>query len=133
MAKSIKKFYSRQLFIAFILCIISINCVGLLSDIDDYSKGSLFMLSLVAGLLFMLLNALINSLNFTYKRHQNKVLAFYIPIAIWVVFLCMAIYSTLMDSDPEHANWLLLLLWGQPIYYNFKVQKAKEPQDELVK
>lgn len=124
MSKSIRKYYLIQLLIAFLLCLLTINCVGLLSDIDDYSKGKLFLLSAVAGLLFVLLNALINSLNFTYKRHQNKVLAFYIPIAIWVLFLCMTIYSTLMDSDSQHANWLLLLLWGQPIYYNFKVQKA---------
>lgn len=98
--------------------------MGMLNEIDDYSKGRLLILSIVGGFLYSLLNGLINALNFSYLKRRNNLLAFYLPILIWTIPLIIAISEMVESNGAKITDWLLILIWIEPIAYNLIIKKA---------
>lgn len=124
MTKLIKKYYITQLIVGPIFTVLLINLMGILNQIDDYSKGRLLITSIAGGLLYSLLNGLINALNFSYSKRQNDLLAFYLPILIWTIPLIIAISETVESNGAKITDWLLILIWIEPIVYNLIIKKA---------
>ncbi|NMM47746.1 hypothetical protein [Marinigracilibium pacificum] len=128
MKNPITKYFIIQLIIGFTLTIISINLTGVINDLDDYSKGRLLLLSFVGGLLFTLFNGIINSLNFTYPKYHNKLIAFYLPVMIWLIPLIFIISDLIIKNDSKHSDWLLILIWIEPILYNLILSRSTPPK-----
>ena len=124
MTKLIKKYYVTQLIVGLVFTVLLINLMGILNQIDDYSKGRLLIMSIVGGLLYSLLNGLINALNFSYSKRQNDLLAFYLPILIWTIPLIIATSETVESNGTKISDWLLILIWIEPIVYNLIIKKA---------
>ncbi len=124
MTNLIKKYYITQLIVGLIFTVLLINLKGILNLIDDYSKGRLLLMSIVGGLLYSLLNGLINALNFSYSKRQNDLLAFYLPILIWTIPLIIAISETIESNETKITDWLLILIWIEPIIYNLIIKKV---------
>jgi len=98
--------------------------MGILNQIDDFSKGRLLIMSFVGGFIYSLLNGLINALNFSYLKRQNNLIAFYLPILIWTIPLTIAISETVESRGTKISDWLLILIWVEPILYNLIIKKA---------
>ena len=120
MKQQLKKYYLVQLLAGFVFTILIVNLGGLSNQIDDYSQGRLLILSIVGGLLYTLLNALVNSVNFSYPKKRSKLLAFYLPMVIWLLPLALS-WPGLAGKVGE---WLLMLIWIEPIVYNWVACKA---------
>lgn len=124
MTKQVKKYYITQLVVGLVFTTLLINLMGMLNEIDDYSKGRLLILSIVGGFLYSLLNGLINALNFSYLKRRNNLLAFYLPILIWTIPLIIAISEMVESNGAKITDWLLILIWIEPIAYNLIIKKA---------
>ena len=122
MNKTIRKYYLIQLGISFLICVTTVNMIGLINEIDKYSRGRLILLSMVGALLFLILNALINSLNFTFNRTKNEFMAFYLPILIWCIAIAYVIAR--LKEDTFITDLIMLIIWIEPIVYNLKLKKA---------
>ena len=96
--------------------------IGLKNEIDEYSRGQLILLSIVGSLIFLILNALINSLNFTFNRKKNEFIAFYLPILIWCIATAFVIAE--LKKDTFTPDLIMLIIWIEPIVYNLKLKKA---------
>ena len=122
MNKTIRKYYLIQLGISFLICVTIVNMIGLKNEIDEYSRGQLILLSIVGSLIFLILNALINSLNFTFNRKKNEFIAFYLPILIWCIATAFVIAE--LKKDTFTPDLIMLIIWIEPIVYNLKLKKA---------
>ncbi|WP_123776037.1 hypothetical protein [Brumimicrobium aurantiacum] len=124
MTKLIKRYYLTQLIVGLVFTVLLINLMGILNQIDDYSKGRLLIMSIVGGLLYTLLNGLINALNFSYPKRQNNSIAFYLPILIWTIPLIIAISEMVESRGTKITDWLLILIWVEPMIYNLIIKKS---------
>jgi uncharacterized membrane protein len=122
--EKIKKYYLIQLGISFLIAVIGINLLGFLNGIDDYSQNRLILLSLVGGAIFMIGNAVINSLNFNFNRNENFFIAFFLPIIIWAILLILNVMELFEGNEIKIENLIALTVLTEPIIYNLTLKKA---------
>lgn len=124
MKKRIRRYYFIQLLVGLLFYILILNLMGAINQIDDYSKGRLFVLSIIGCLMYTFFNGLIHLFNFSYLKKQSNFLAFYIPIFIWCIPLTATVAETFHSNNPKISDWLFNLIWIQPILYNLLLKKA---------
>lgn len=124
MSKLIRKYYFFQLLISFVLFLGTINIFGVINNIDNHTQGQLFVISTVGALLFMILNALINSLNFLMTNTKNEFLAFHLPIIIWLLAVSVYSYFFFESSNTLISKWFHLVYLIQPAIYNLLLLKV---------
>ena len=122
--EKIKKYYLIQLGISFLIAVIGINLLGFLNEIDDYSQNRLILLSLVGGAIFMIGNAVINSLNFNFNRNENFFIAFFLPIIIWTILLIFNVMELFEGNEIKIENLIAITVLTEPIIYNLTLKKA---------
>ncbi len=122
--EKIKKYYLIQLGISFLIAVIGINLLGFLNEIDDYSQNRLILLSLVGGAIFMIGNAVINSLNFNFNRNENFFTAFFLPIIIWTILLIFNVMELFEVNEIKIENLIAITMLTEPIIYNLTLKKA---------
>lgn len=122
--EKIKKYYLIQLGISFLIAVIGINLLGFLNEIDDYSQNRLILLSLVGGAIFMIGNAVINSLNINFNRNENFFIAFFLPIIIWTILLIFNIMELFEGNEIKIENLIAITVLTEPIIYNLTLKKA---------
>lgn len=121
--EKIKTYYLIQLGISFLIAVIGINTLGFLNEIDDYSKGRLILLSLVGGAIFMIGNAVINSLNFNFNRNESFFISFFLPIIIWTTLLIFNILELFEANEIKIENIIAITVLTEPIIYNLTLKK----------
>jgi hypothetical protein len=119
----IKNYYLIQLAISFFIAFIGINSIGFINEISDYSQNRLVLLSIVGSSIFLIGNSIINSLNFIFKKNQNSLIAFYIPIAIWSIILIAVIVNLLLQKEFKIVNLIIIIVVSEPIIYNLIIKK----------
>jgi uncharacterized membrane protein len=122
--EKIKKYYLIQLGISFLIAVIGINLLGFLNEIDDYSQNRLILLSLIGGAIFMIGNAIINSLNFNFNRNENFFIAFFLPIIIWTILLIFNVMELFEGNEIKIENLIAITVLTEPIIYNLTLKKA---------
>jgi hypothetical protein len=107
-----------------LIAVIGINLLGFLNGIDDYSQNRPILLSLVGGAIFMIGNAVINSLNFNFNRNENFFIAFFLPIIIWAILLILNVMELFEGNEIKIENLIALTVLTEPIIYNLTLKKA---------
>ena len=124
MIKLITRYFIIQLLFGLFFYLLILNIAGHINQIDDFSKGRLFVLSIVGGFIFTFFNALINALNFTFIKFQNTFLAFYLPVLIWLVPLIISFTENINNIHTKITDWLFVLIFVEPIVYNLILKKV---------
>ncbi len=124
MIKLIARYFIIQLLFGLFFYLLILNIAGYINQIDDFSKGRLFVLSIIGGLIFTFFNALINALNFTFIKFQNTFLAFYLPVLIWLVPLIISFTENINNTHTKITDWLFVLILVEPIAYNLILKKV---------
>jgi hypothetical protein len=115
MVSKILKWYLFQVGFSFFLSFILIFLMGLYglntnNIIHEYRSDQFFGIALINSCLMAFLNLIINALNFTYAKWDNRILSFYLPAMIWILPLSLFL---IYDLD-----FYILPIWLQPAIYN---------------
>lgn len=121
MSKSVK-YYLIQLIVVFVAAIFYFVMLSN-NDTTGYLQGRYLMLSAVGVLLVTFVNGIINLFNLAYKYQKNVFLAYYIPICIWCI-LMITMYISLCKSHCSIENYVITLMFLEPILYNILAKKA---------
>ena len=122
--QKIKRFYLIQLLSGFLYVLLVINSNSLLTGYDSYATSRIFILSIVASLIFTIFNVVINALNFSYLKYKDSFTAFCLPLIFWLVFFI----ASLIGGE----DYLLLIILVEPILYNTGLVLIMSHSNEIV-
>ncbi|SFU28788.1 hypothetical protein SAMN05216480_101405 [Pustulibacterium marinum] len=122
----IKKLFIIQLIFSFIFSFALVLVLSYLKGTLTNDNPQIIFLALVFGILFVILNAVINSLNFSFDKLKNSFIAFHLPAIIWVVVFATELFSGM--------DWYMLIMIVEPIFYNLRLEQLtlrKENQKDV--
>lgn len=126
MKERIKKHYLIQIAVSFVLSVSTINFIYYLKGGHDaYSNMQVFVLSITGSVIFALINALVNALNFTYLKTEDRLTAFYMPMLLWCIPVGSVFYFAIQNETLISTDWLLVILYAEPVLYHLKMARIQ--------
>lgn len=120
----LKKYYLLQLLIAFLLPIVMLSLISFFTVSDSTAATRLMLMSVIIAVFNVALNALVNALNYTFKKSRNQWLAFYTPIVFWSIVLLLSFKNNFEARSVSLQSHFMTLLWAEAIVYNLIVRSV---------